>query len=302
MVLRHHGDLSHRGPVSILVIWIAIALLSAIWLHTSISLDKWKNAAILVSLHGVYFLSLVFKGSSTYVRRRAMLEIEVGSMFYFKMFDSDIQYFFRFSLNIFKERQSLLGTNYVRFHDDIQMEALGQAQDDAPWLSKLLFYWVNPLIDKGLSGNLKSIDDLFDLPESLSISNTAERLQNAITQTISLFRALHRVFGLEFYSIGLLRFLADMLSFTGPILLNGLLSHKSSDQTETDLKSYAYAFGLFATTLIGKIQLVDANTFFNECNKSMNSIFRCIHGHSFQLANVINKSEDANGHHNSHIS
>lgn len=221
------------------------------------------------------------------------------------MFDSDCQYFFRFSINIFEERQSLLGTHYVRFHDDIQMEALGQAQDDAPCLSKLLFYWVNPLIDKGLSGNLKSIDDLFDLPESLSISNTAERLQNAITQVISLFRALHRVFGLEFYSIGLLRFLADMLSFTGPILLNGLLSHKSSDQTETDLRSYAFAFGLFATTLIGKIQLVDDNanssTFLMyEFNKSIDS--RCIHGHSFQLANVINKSEDANGHHNSHIS
>lgn len=140
----------------------------------------------------------------------------------------------------------------MRFHDDVQMEALGPAQDDAPCLSKVLFYWVNPLIEKGLSGNLKSIDDLFDLPESLSITNTAERLQNAITLTVSLFRALHRVFGFEFYAIGILRFSADMLSFTGPILLNSLLD-KGNDQTETDLKSYSYAFGLFATSLIGMI-------------------------------------------------
>lgn len=128
---------------------------------------------------------------------------------------------------------------------------MGQAQDGAPCLSKLLFYWVNPLIERGLSGHLQSIDDLFDLPESLSIFNTAERLQNAITLVPSLFRSLHRVFGLEFYAIGLLRFSADMLSFTGPLLLNSLLSHKSDDPDESDLKSYAYAFGLFATTLVG---------------------------------------------------
>lgn len=145
----------------------------------------------------------------------------------------------------------MLGTRYVRFYDDLQIEALGQAQDEAPCLSKLLFYWVNPLIEKGLSGHLKSIDDLFDLPESLSIYNTAERLQNAITLVPSLFRSLHRVFGLEFYAIGVLRFTADMLGFTGPLLLSSLLSHKSDDPDESDLKSYAYAFGLFATTLIG---------------------------------------------------
>lgn len=145
----------------------------------------------------------------------------------------------------------MLGTRYVRFYDDLQIETLGQAQDEAPCLSRLLFYWVNPLIEKGLSGHLKSIDDLFDLPESLSLHNTAERLQNAITLVPSLFRSLHRVFGLEFYAIGLLRFSADMLGFTGPLLLNSLLSHKSDDPDESDLKSYAYAFGLFATTLIG---------------------------------------------------
>lgn len=169
------------------------------------------------------------------------------------------------------------------------METLGPAQDDAPFLSKLLFYWVNPLIEKGLSGNLKSIDDLFDLPDSLSIANTAERLQNAIAQTISLFRALHRVFGLEFYAIGLLRFYADMLSFTGPLLLNSLLSHKVNDPTASDLQSYAYAFGLFATTVIGMNQSVFVLNleFFNIVPPSIN--VRCVHEHPFQLADVVDQ-------------
>lgn len=148
----------------------------------------------------------------------------------------------------------MIGTTYFRFQDDIQIEALGQAQDEAPVLSKLLFHWVNPLIEKGLTGNLKRIDDLFDLPECLSLNNIIDKLQNALAQSISLLRALHRAFGFEFYMIGLLRFAADMLSFGGPLLLAALLSSKNGDNDDnngTDMKAYAYAFGLFATTLLG---------------------------------------------------
>lgn len=82
------------------------------------------------------------------------------------------------------------------------------------------------------------------------MNNTVERLQEAVTQVSSLFRSLHRVFGFEFYLIGLLRFSADMLSFGGPLLLAGLLTKNSDDNTENDLKPYAYAAGLFATTIL----------------------------------------------------
>lgn len=158
---------------------------------------------------------------------------------------------------------------------------MGQAQDEAPILSKLLFYWVNPLIEKGLSGNLRRIDDLFDLPECLSLNNIIEKLQNALAQSISLMKALHRVFGIEFYMIGLLRFSADMLSFGGPLLLAALLSSQSGDKNNnngTDMKGYAYAFGLFATTLLGmdyyefyllSCRIVDFNITFSNCIQQM---------------------------------
>lgn len=130
--------------------------------------------------------------------------------------------------------------------------ALGQAQDEAPCLSRLLFYWVNPLIDKGLMGQLRRLDDLFDLPESLNIHNNIEYVQNALEQTRSLLRTLHSVFGFEFYAIGILRFVGDMSGFAGPLLLAALLNHKNDDQTGTDLKAYGYALGLFGVSLIGK--------------------------------------------------
>lgn len=151
-----------------------------------------------------------------------------------------------------QERQSLIGNTYVRFQDDVQIMALGQAQDEAPFLSRVVFYWVNPLIEKGLMGNLRRLDDLFDLPESLNIYNNIEHVQNALERTRSLLRTLHKVFGFEFYTIGILRFVGDMSGFAGPLLLAALLNHKNSDQTGTDLKAYGYAFGLFGVTLIGK--------------------------------------------------
>lgn len=144
----------------------------------------------------------------------------------------------------------MLGNTYIRFQDDVHLMALGNAQDEAPWLSRLLFYWVNPLIDKGLMGKLQKVDDLFDLPESLSITNITEHFQNSLEGTKSLFRALHRNFGLEFYAIGILRFVADTSGFAGPILLAGLLNERATDNKGTDLKPYLYALGLFGTTLL----------------------------------------------------
>lgn len=132
---------------------------------------------------------------------------------------------------------------------------MGHAQDDEPFLSRLIFYWVNPLIEKGLIGHLRRVDDLFDLPESLSIHNTVERLQNALNRTRILLSALHRVLGFEFYAIGILRFISDMSGFAGPLLLSAFLNNESKDVNGTDLKAYGYAAGLFGVNLLGKFNV-----------------------------------------------
>lgn len=78
LVLRCHGGLSHRGPLITLVFWIALALLSCIWLRSSViksqneTSHNYTNDAILVGLHSLYFMTLLFKGSSTYVQRRTI--------------------------------------------------------------------------------------------------------------------------------------------------------------------------------------------------------------------------------------
>lgn len=133
---------------------------------------------------------------------------------------------------------------------------LGHADDNTNFFSKLIFHWVNPLIEKGISGNLKKLDDLFDLPESLNIASLTDKFHQSVSNTKSLFRALHKSFSREFYSIGLLRLMADMSGFAGPLLLGGLLSSSDSSKENIDqrdnFKPYLYALGLFASTLLGK--------------------------------------------------
>lgn len=119
-------------------------------------------------------------------------------------------------------------------------------------MSRFIFHWVEPLITKGVAGNLRKIEDLFDLPDSLNIPRLSDRLQLCLSHTKTLFWALHKAFGREFYLIGILRFISDISGFAGPLLLGGLLSQQSVENDETNLKPYLYAFGLFGTTLLCK--------------------------------------------------
>lgn len=111
-----------------------------------------------------------------------------------------------------------------------------------------------------MAGYLLNIDDLFMLPECLRIAHLADRLRHAIDGSRSLLRALHRAHGLEFYSIGLLRLIADLSGFAGPLLLGGLLTIDTAavgttEEDEFDGQPYVYALGLFGSTLLCEIVL-----------------------------------------------
>lgn len=66
----------------------------------------------------------------------------------------------------------------------------------------------------------------------------------------SLLRALHTCFGIQFYSIGVLKLLSDVAGFMGPLLLNKLVTFIET-KSESLHEGYLYAAGLFAVTLIG---------------------------------------------------
>lgn len=225
------GVLSHRGPLVLTVCWSSAAVLASVWLQTN-----WHNefvgfAATRVACHIVYFLTLIPKGHASLVRRRRTIN---------------------------DERQALLTSNYISFDDNFDEFSLGAAQDNSFFFSKVIFHWVTPLIAKGARGLLNKVDDLFDLPECLTVTVIRGTLQRHLFNTRSLFKALHRAFGLEFYLIGLLRFISDTLGFAGPLLLGGLLSQNDKSQ-QASVNSYLYALGLFVSTLLSTL----AGTHFN---------------------------------------
>nr|CAD7396003.1 unnamed protein product [Timema poppensis] len=174
------------------------------------------------------------------------------------------------------ETQALLGSpllnTYSRFREEQDPLYLGVAMEDTTFLSKLIFHWVAPLMKKGVEGNIRQTDDLYDLPASLnpaylgnklygamsrqavvepvSNSHTEDNTLPAVTYSeLSLLRALHSCFWIQFYGIGLLKLIADCAGFLGPLLLNRLVTFIENKNERIEY-GYAYAAGLFGVTLL----------------------------------------------------
>ncbi|XP_037958889.1 multidrug resistance-associated protein 7-like [Teleopsis dalmanni] len=224
LAVRKFGILSHRGPLYMNVLWLSIFVLDAIWLRTSLNYDWWPWSLTTLIFDILYALTLLPKGNATFTPPQ---------------FTRD------------SEHEALLANRYTYFQFDFNEAHLGHAQDEANILGRLFFNWVNPLITKGVSGSLRKIEDLFDLPDSLNIARLSESLQLSISRTKTLFWALHKSFGREFYAIGILRFIADASGFAGPLLLGGLLSQQNvTNEEQVNATPYLYAFGLFATNML----------------------------------------------------
>ncbi|XP_029175572.1 multidrug resistance-associated protein 7 [Nylanderia fulva] len=167
-------------------------------------------------------------------------------------------------------------SSYVQFPEEQDPSYLGIAMENVTIISKLLFHWVTPLMEKGVKELLNHSDDLFDLPDQISTNTishdidkclnnmpktTNNRIENnseiplqtnvkVITKKVTLFYLLHKCFGWEFYAVGILRFIADCSSFVGPILLNRLIGF-IEDKNEPISYGYIYASLIILSAIIG---------------------------------------------------
>ncbi|XP_064395751.1 ATP-binding cassette sub-family C member 10-like [Halichondria panicea] len=138
------------------------------------------------------------------------------------------------------------------------------SEDGANVLSLLTFWWVQPLMKKGWLGGLQTPQDLPSLPSSLSTHNVKEQFRNTVLNRgasdskWTLVKDLNRSFGLHYYPLGLLKFLADLLGFAGPLLLHQLVAFIENRQ-EPLYHGYLYALGLFLSTLLGAFLLTHFN-------------------------------------------
>jgi ATP-binding cassette, subfamily C (CFTR/MRP), member 10 len=208
--LRKSGEQSHRGPLELLIIWSCILAMSILWLETNMT----GCSKVRVVANIIYALTLFPKGKSQIIIRERS-----------------------------HDHEPLINA-YQRLSIDGNEEGwiLGAASDDYNLISKLIFSWVNPLIKKGCKGRLRKNEDLFDLPECLNVKRIADSLQYYLNSGRTLFSALHRSFGIEFYLIGVLRLFSDLSSFAGPLLLGAILRTGGLDEdVNNSNQAYYYA-------------------------------------------------------------
>ncbi|XP_078254928.1 ATP-binding cassette sub-family C member 10 [Rhinoraja longicauda] len=77
-------------------------------------------------------------------------------------------------------------------------------------------------------------------------------------QDIEVSAVLHKAFGFRYYSLGILKFIGNMLGFAGPLLLNQLVNFMESGSKQIN-KGIWYTLGLFLSTFAGAIILNQFN-------------------------------------------
>lgn len=82
-------------------------------------------------------------------------------------------------------------SSYNGFREELDPGYLGVAGEGWGYLAHLVFYWVDPLMRKGVGGHLRNTESLFDLPAELSASHLSIKLEQALAQ-FKLFEALHK--------------------------------------------------------------------------------------------------------------
>ncbi|XP_047483384.1 ABC transporter C family member 13-like [Penaeus chinensis] len=166
------------------------------------------------------------------------------------------------------ERTPLMETSYndySGFHEAADPFHLGIAEERVNILSYLTFYWVNALMEKGALGHLRTQDDLHDLPIEMRTDVIAHKVNKTILvnqplpvegtdepppqKKYSLLRVLHKCFGVQFYSIGILKLVGDGLGFAGPLLLHELVTFIENKDGDT-ISGYTYAGGLCGAALV----------------------------------------------------
>ncbi|XP_042318198.1 ATP-binding cassette sub-family C member 10 isoform X2 [Sceloporus undulatus] len=177
----------------------------------------------------------------------------------------------------------------------------GVAEDGESWLSRFSYAWMNPLMKFGYQRMLNRPQDIFQLPQQLQANRVREHFcscwqekaalgqesENIASSTDGLFSqserfsvstfshktqksvhllsVLHTAFGLRYYSLGLLKLAGSLLAFSGPLLLNLLVSFMESHK-EPLSHGVMYTLGLFAGSFLGAIL---RNQFSYEINKTM---------------------------------
>ncbi|XP_056137092.1 ATP-binding cassette sub-family C member 10 [Lampris incognitus] len=103
---------------------------------------------------------------------------------------------------------------------------------------------------------------------------------------VGLLKVLHKAFGLRYYMLGVLKLMANMLGFAGPLLLSSLVSFMEEEGAPVSQGAWC-TFGLFASSLLSAVL---RNIFIFEVSKvalsARASLVSAIYGKALRVSSV----------------
>ena len=240
LVMSRSILLAGRGPLTLHCAWFTTLILAIFKLHTVIAwrLDNSTYQHYRLPVNEAYFSLLHQVTTCVYFALQTLYLFTLP----FKIplvTAHNVQLYPKrkyLTTQVDDDRQHLISsqwprTDYGAIHVATNPHTLKDiSEDHANILSLLTFWWVQPLMKRGWMGRLQSPEDLPPLPTSLSTHNVKEQFRNTVLNREAtdskwtLVKDLNRSFGLHYYPLGLLKFLADLLGFAGPLLLHQLVA------------------------------------------------------------------------------
>ncbi|CAH1780700.1 unnamed protein product [Owenia fusiformis] len=121
-------------------------------------------------------------------------------------------------------------------------------------LSRLFFWWLNPLFNVGYKRPLEETDMFNVLPEDdsenlchrleVEWNKELEKVKKNEKESASLSWALIRTFGKQYGLLGLIAFIEELTKVCQPLLLGGLIRYFDPKANVTQTEAYLYAMGV----------------------------------------------------------
>ncbi|XP_034827291.1 ATP-binding cassette sub-family C member 10 [Maniola hyperantus] len=273
IALKHRLGQSSRGPISQLVLWSLTVLFSIIELRSNILTGAPTSLDIaILCCHFVYFLTLLPASDS---RPTFYSPCLVGSQHSHSEYTPLLPQGDEGVLGTAMQGANWWSKLCFTWVDPLLQKGFeNKLQDleevyDIP--ARYRCTYVGARMDKALIGNVDNYQQFTEVPHepfigpgygatsetypqsSTPVTPTSRVLLRPIRrQNVSLFRALHSCFALQFYGIGILKLISDMAGFGGPILLNKLVTFVEDDSIDQHY-GYIYAATLLAVTIISAL-------------------------------------------------
>ncbi|KAH9632341.1 hypothetical protein HF086_010266 [Spodoptera exigua] len=282
LALKHRLGQSARGPTSQLLMWSLAVFVNVVALRSSIITGATMSFNIAtICCHILYFMTLLPSSNS---RPTFYSPCLVGSQHTHSEYTPLLPHMDEGILGTAMQGAGFLSRLTFSWVDPLLQKGLENKLNDPEELfdvpAKYCCSYVGARMDRALIGNVDNYQQYEEVPHEPFIGSagygatgeTAPQASTPVTpttrvlvrsprrQNVTLLRALHSCFGIQFYSIGILKLISDMAGFAGPILLNNLIKFVEDESIDQHL-GYVYAGSLLGATLISALFNVHFNWF-----------------------------------------